>query len=69
MENLLFLGVPILKHITVEPSGVKGTKICSNGPGHMMAILVNNRKSLEIFFSGTNRLIALKLDRWRQVHA
>ena len=41
-----------------------GTKVCSNGPGHMtkmgaMPIYVKNLK--KIFFSGTKRLMTLKL--------
>ena len=48
----------------MESSWNEGTKVCSNGPGHMnkvaaMPIYVKNFKT--IFFSGIKRLMTLKL--------
>ena len=47
-----------------------GMKVCSNGPGHMtkMATMLIYGKNLKkIFFSGTKRLMTLKLGMQHQV--
>ena len=63
--------VPVVTKFYVEPFGVEETKIKnSNGPGCMIimvAIPVESKKKIKIFFSGTNGLIALKLDTCHQV--
>ena len=55
---------PIETKFRVEPPWDGGTKVCSNGPGHMtkmadMPIYGKNLKNL--FFSGTTRPMTLKL--------
>ena len=47
----------------------RGTKVFSNGPGHMtkMAAMPIHGKKLKIFFSGTKRLMALKLGMQHRV--
>ena len=52
----------------LEPSWYGRTKVCSNGPGHMtnMAAMPIYGKNLKkIFFSGTKRLLTLKLGMHR----
>ena len=53
---------PVVTKSYVEPSGVEGTKICSNDSNHMtnmVAMPVGSKRSLKTFFFGTNRLMAL----------
>ena len=48
----------------LKPNFIWGTKVCSNGPGHMtkMAVMPMYGKNLKrIFFSGTKRPMTLKL--------
>ena len=55
---------PIEAKFHMEPPWDGGTKICLNGPGYMtkMAPMPIYGKNLKkIFFSGTQRLITLKL--------
>ena len=45
--------------------GDGGTKVCSNGPGHMTKLAttpIYGKNLKKIFFSGTKRLMTLKLD-------
>ena len=53
---------PIEVKFHMEPPWDGGTKICSNGPGHMtkMAIMPIYGKNLKNFFSGTKKLMSLK---------
>ena len=47
-----------------------GTKVCSNGPGHMTkmaAMLIYDKNFKKIFFSGTKRLMTLKLGMQHRV--
>ena len=42
-----------------------GTKVCSNGPGHlttMAAMPIYSKNLKKVFFSGTKRPMTLKLD-------
>ena len=54
---------PIKTKFHVEPLWDGGTKVYSNGPGHMtkMAAMPICGKTLKIFFSGTKRSVTLKL--------
>ena len=48
----------------MEPQLDGGTKVCSNGPGHMTrmaAIPIYGKNIKKIFFSGTKRPMILKL--------
>ena len=54
----------------MEPPRDGGTKVCSNGPGHMtkMATMpIYGKKFKKIIFSGTKRLMAFKLGMQRRV--
>ena len=47
-----------------------GTKVCSNGPGHMTkmaAMAIYGKKPKNIFFSGTKRPMTLNLDMHHRV--
>ena len=57
---------PIEAKLYMEPPWDGGTKIYSNGPGHMtkMAAMPILLKNLKIFFSGTKRPMTLKLGMW-----
>ena len=55
---------PIEAKFHVEPSWDLGTKVCSNGPGHMTkmaAITIYSKNIKKIFSSGTERPMTLKL--------
>ena len=54
---------PMVTKLHLESPGVEETKICSNRPGHMTNTVTMPvyDKSLKIFFSRTNKPIALKL--------
>ena len=54
---------PIEAKFHVEPPWDGGRKICSNGPGHLtsMAAMPIYGKNLKKIFSGTKRLITLKV--------
>ena len=48
----------------MDPPCDSGTKVCSNGPGHMTsvaAIPIFDKKKNKIFFSGTKRPMTLKV--------
>ena len=53
----------------MESPGDGGTKVCSNGPGHMtkMAAMPIYGKNLKKFFSGTERPMTLKLGMQHRV--
>lgn len=64
---------PVVTKFHEDPPGIKGTKICLNGPGacHILNMATmpvhekkkkNNKKHKKIFFSGINGLMALKHD-------
>ena len=54
----------------VEPQWDGGTKVYSNGPGHMtnMAVMLIYGKNLKIFFSITKRPMTLKLGKQYWMH-
>ena len=61
---------PIEAKFHMQPSWDGGMKVCSNGPGHMtkMAAMPIYGKNLKkIFFSGTIRLMTLKLGMQHRV--
>ena len=48
----------------MEPPWDGGTKVCSNGPGHMTnmdAMLISGKNLKKIIFSGTKMLMTLKI--------
>ena len=54
----------------MESPGDGGTKVCSNGPGHlikMAAMPIYGKKTKRIFFSGTKRLMTLNLGMHHRV--
>ena len=55
---------PIETKFHREPPWDEGTKLCSNGPGHMtkVAAMPLYGKNLKQSFSGTKRLMTFKLD-------
>ena len=56
--------MPIELKFHMETPKDRGTKVCSNGPGHMAkmaAVPINGKKHLKIFFSRTRRLMNLGL--------
>ena len=60
---------PIKAKFHVEPPWDLGTKVYTNGPGHMTnvaAMPINDKNLKKIFFSGTKRLMTLKvgMQRW-----
>ena len=61
---------PIETKFHVKPPWDRGTKVCSNGPGHMTklaAMPIYGKKNLKIFFAGTKRSMTLKLVMQQQV--
>ena len=55
---------PIATKFHIQPPGPLGKKNCSNGLGHMTnmaAMPIYNKNLKKIFFSRTNRPMALKL--------
>ena len=60
---------PIETKFHVDHPRDGGTKICSNGPGHMIKVAATPiyGKTLKIFFSGTKRPMTLKVDMQHQV--
>ena len=61
---LLETARPIEAKFNVEPQWDGGTNICSNGPSHMIkmaAIPIYGKNIKKKIFSGTKRLLTLKL--------
>ena len=62
--------MPIEAKFHVEPQWNLGTKICSNGPGHMTKLAtmpIYSKKHEKFFFSKTKRLMTLKACMQHQV--
>ena len=62
---------PIEAKSYAKPPWDGGTKVCSNGPGHVtkMAVMPIYDKNLKkIFFSGTRKPMTLKLGKLHWVH-
>ena len=61
---------PIEAIVHMEPPWDGGTKVCSNGPGHMTkmaAMPIYGKNVRKIFFSGTKRQMTLKLGMQHRV--
>ena len=60
---------PIKAKFHMEPPWGGGTKVCSKGPDHMtkMAAMPIYGKNLKKIFSGTKKLMTLKLGMQQQV--
>ena len=62
---------PIEAKLHMEPSWDVGTRVCSNGSGHMIkvaAMPIYDKNLKKIFFSGTKRPMTLKLGMQHSVH-